>query len=301
MSKSKISFQRWKCREESSWPLQVFKAYNFELELLMAAHGSARSYVYSGLKTAGANWTDAAHSHFSSNRPNNVLPFPDLKRWSNAYNQFDNWNNLNVVVALTSNLETYMASVIALALESDPGLLFGISHAVDGAAVLKNGSTTVNYSEKVTPCTKGDWQQRSNAFETIFGTVPTAMKDHLGELEQLRNLRNKVGHAFGRDIEQARKHGVKKILPMETLKSEKTLEYRNLLLGVAKEIDSHLLVAHIGEFQAIKFYHELYPSLRKDLHPSERAVLLKKEIGRFQAVRPGKLFCKELVQYYENL
>lgn len=58
---------------------------------------------------------------------------------------------------------------------------------------------------------------------------------------------------------------------------------------------------HIGEFQAIRFYHELYPTLRKDIHPSQRAMILKKAIGRFKAVAPGKLFCKGLVEYYEAL
>jgi hypothetical protein len=70
---------------------------------------------------------------------------------------------------------------------------------------------------------------------------------------------------------------------------------------VAKSIDVHLFFTHIGEYQAIRFYHELYPSLRKDVHSSERAMTFKKEIGRFGAVPPGKLFCKELVEYYENL
>jgi hypothetical protein len=301
MSKSAITFQRWRSREDSTWPFQVFREYNFELERILFAHISARAYVYRGLKAAGAAWTDDVHTYLSFHFPNQGGIYSNLKDWSNSYNQFDNWTNLNSVIALTSNLETYMASVISLALESDPGLLLGISRGVDGASILKHGSTRVDYDDKVTSCTKGEWQSRSSAFAAIFGSVPSAITDHLSELDKIRNLRNKVGHAFGRDIDQARKHGVKNILPMETLKLETTLEYRKLLFGVAKAIDVQLIGAHIGEFQAIQFYHELYPRLRKDVHSSERAVLLKKEIGRFKAVRPGKLFCKELVKYYEAL
>jgi hypothetical protein len=300
MSKSKVNFDRWKSREKSTWPFQVFQKYNLELDRLLFAHISAHGYVYRKLKEAGAAWTDAAQTHFTFH-PNHSELYSDLKDWSQSYNQFDNWNNLSVVIALSSNLETYMASVISLALESDPGVLLGISRRVDGASILKHGATKVEYGEKITSCTKGDWQSRANSFGSIFGSLPANITVHLGELEKIRNLRNKVGHAFGRDIDQARKHGVKDILPMETLKIETGLKYRKLLWGVAKAIDIQLLRAHIGEFQAIRFYHELYPRLRKDVHPSERAVLFKKEIGRFKAQSAGKLFSKELVQYYESL
>ena len=88
---------------------------------------------------------------------------------------------------------------------------------------------------------------------------------------------------------------------METLKLDTALKYSKVLWGVPKSIDRQLLVSNIGEFQAIRFYHQLFPSLRKDVHSSERAVVFKKEIGRFKAQAPGKLFCKELVQYYETV
>jgi hypothetical protein len=46
--------------------------------------------------------------------------------------------NLNVILTTVSNLETYLASVMAMALESDPGAVLGVSKAIDGASVLKH-------------------------------------------------------------------------------------------------------------------------------------------------------------------
>ncbi len=79
------------------------------------------------------------------------------------------------------------------------------------------------------------------------------------------------------------------------------MRYQRVVWSVAKEIDSHLLAAHIGEYQAVRFYHLLLPKLNQNAHPSERAMVFKKEIGRFKAMTAGKLFSKQLVAYYEAL
>jgi len=194
-----------------------------------------------------------------------------------------------------------MASPITLALDSDPGLLLGISQRLDGVEILKYGNAQINHELKITSCTKGDWQSRASAFKDIFGTVPIAITDNIGELEQIRHLRNKVGHAFGRDIEEARKYGVKDILPMESLKLHVTIKYGKLLWSVAKAIDVQLLEHHVGEYQALQFYHRLLPSFPKNMPASQRPFAFKKQIGRFKAQLPGKLLCKQLVKYYDEL
>jgi hypothetical protein len=213
----------------------------------------------------------------------------------------DNWINLNAIIVSISNLETYMASVIALALESDPGLLFSTHQVIDGVSLLKSSSAKLNFEQQIMLCTKGDWQSRASAYTSIFGKIPDIITNRISDLEKIRNIRNRAGHAFGRDIDAARKHGVKEILPMENLSRERTLRYQRLLWSVAKSIDMHLFFTHIGEYQAIRFYHDLYPTLKKDIHPSDRAIIFKKEIGKFKAIPPGKLFCKQLVAYYESL
>jgi hypothetical protein len=57
---------------------------------------------------------------------------------------------------------------------------------------------------------------------------------------------------------------------------------------------------HISEYQALSFYHAIYPGLRHDLHIGERTKQLKKRIGGFGAVA-GKEFCRGVAEYYEAL
>jgi hypothetical protein len=205
-------------------------------------------------------------------------------------------------MALTSNLEIYMARAIRLALESDIGVLFGASKQIDGVALLKHGEAKkLEFEQYIIECTKGDWPSRVAAYQRIFGEVPEVVTANLSALEAIRKLRNKVGHAFGRDIDEARKHGLNTTIPMESLSRVRTIRYHAVVWEVAKSIDRHLMEAHIGEYQVAFFYHQLYPSLRKDIHPSDRAMILKREIGRLKAVPIGKEFCKGVVRYYEAL
>jgi hypothetical protein len=294
-------FDRWKAREASSWPFQVFKKYGSELDRMYWSHITCSTYVYSKLGEK-AKWGDPVEQHFKFDIKYKAELFTNIKSWSNSFNQFDNWVNLNCTMALSSNLEVYMASAITLALESDIGVLFGASKKIDGVALLKYGqSSKIDLESHIIACTKGDWSSRAAAYENIFGRVPKTITKNISKLEAIRKLRNKVGHAFGRDIEQARKHGARETLPIEKLSREKTIQYQKLVWRVAKAIDVHLMLGHIGEYQVVDFYHRLYPSLRKDIHLGERARIFRKKLGGFGAMLMGKEFCKGLVSYYEAL
>ena len=139
MSKSTVRFERWQCREHSTWPFQVFRSYNHELDRLLGSQMAAQAFVYKQLKVAAAMWSDDPAKHFTLMQFSAEDLYSDLKDWSTAYNSFDNWCRLNMVIGLSSNLETYLASVISLALDSDPGQMLGITKRVDGVAVLKYG------------------------------------------------------------------------------------------------------------------------------------------------------------------
>ena len=301
MGKSLVRFERWKPREKSTWPFQVFQKHTDELERFLSAHISGSKFVYSSLGKTTATWSDSPTKYFAFHLRYQGDLFKDVRDWSNAFNSFGNWTRLNAVIALTSNLETYMASVMSLALESDPGILIGAPRAIDGIALLKHGVSPPRIAEYVEACTKGDWNSRTANYRRIFGSVPSIVMRKLADLEAIRMLRNRVSHAFGRDIKQARKHWIRTIIPMERLSIERALRYKRLVWSCAKEMDLHLHAAHIGEYQALRFYHSLYPSLNKKVHPNQRAIYFKKEFGRFKAAPAGKLFSNELVKYYERL
>ncbi|MDC0687716.1 hypothetical protein POF53_08980 [Mitsuaria sp. RG] len=200
-----------------------------------------------------------------------------------------------------------MSTAIKLALESDVGVLFGASKRIDGIEIIKHGGAhPFDFEDKLTSCTKGDWASRISAFEKIFGKAPQILKNNISDLERLRKLRNNVGHSFGRDIQASRAHNVIDIKDMERLKRDKTTEYQTLIYGVSRAIDRQLLVNHIGEYQTLFFYHNLRPELNhQTLDYNHRIGLntwkLKKALGQFGAQKAGKKFCKELIEYYENI
>lgn len=88
---------------------------------------------------------------------------------------------------------------------------------------------------------------------------------------------------------------------MESVSRSRTRKYQESVWQAAKALDSYLLVNHIGEFEAVRFYHFLYPSLKKEVPKSQRAIYFKKAIGQFGVIPRGKVYSNGLVNYYESL
>ena len=296
-----IAFDRWCPHEESTWIFQVFKAYDEELEKNIFSFYSASKYVYKKLGESGAKWNDLPTDHFAISVKKSIL-FQSLKGWSDSFNAFSNWNNLNTLMGICSNFETYLESVITLSIESDPGILFGASKSIDGVKYLKYESCTkFNIKEIVTNCVKGDWNSRWSNIVKLFPNIPNTIEKKISDLERIRKLRNNIAHAFGRDIESSRQHIIKQKLTIDTISERKVQQYKYLLWGIAKEIDSYLLNNHIGEYQFLCLYHSIYPELNHEVHSSMRAVKLKKKLGNDKICPTSKELCKQIVLYYENL
>ncbi|WP_156851961.1 hypothetical protein [Novosphingopyxis baekryungensis] len=302
LSKSKRPFERWQPHDQSTWAFQVYKKYNRELYRLIEAHRASSFYTYRQLKQNGATLTDPIGQAFAG-CPTGIDNFEDVKDWSNGFNSFDNWVNLSNVTTISSNLETYLASVVGIAILSDPSVLISApSRAIDGAYVLKQGTgPRTNTTEHVIACTKGDWSSRLAAIERLFGPIPETMREKHGDLEEIRNVRNRFGHAFGRDIDASREHGQIEIAPMEKVTRTTVARLGTAAWRFAQETDRFLLHNHIGDFEAVNYYAKLYPTLLSTVPPGQRAVDFKKAIGRFGGGLRGKIYCKGLVAYWEAL
>ena len=136
MSKSQIIFQRWKHVQSHSWPFQVYKLYNEELSGFIWSIEATSKYTYQMLEKNGAKWEDLPTKHFAI--PNHrIWAMKDMKGWSDKFNESKNWIRLNAVMAISSNLETYLSSITALAIESNPGVLLGAPpRLIDGAKLV---------------------------------------------------------------------------------------------------------------------------------------------------------------------
>jgi hypothetical protein len=269
--------------------------------MFLAFH-NARRFTYKHLGLSGVKLTDFAKSIFQFDHAWEKKYFSDLKDWSKGFNDLENWVNLNSLVSMASCLEIYIATIVPLALESDIGVLFGTPKKIDGIEIIKHGKPRpFDFSEYEIGCTKGDWQSRLQKYEKAFAKVPSYVSKNISTLERMRNMRNDVAHAMGRDIEESRKAGAVKTLPSAKMEKEKFLKIQSVIWNSALAIDQHLFKEHIGEFQSLVFYHELYPSLNRSIHANERAVLFKKKIGAHGEMPAGKEFCRGLVKYYEGL
>lgn len=302
MARSQVQFDRWKPREKSTWVFRVFKQHNAELLRMYTSFDNSYKYTYKKLGESGADWSDLPTNHFDYKSSKEYEQYKDLKEWSDSYNDLENWINLNALVTISSNFETYLSTVIPLALSSDVGVLYGIPHKMDGIEILKNGhDQPFDFKDIVISCTKGEWSSRLAAYEKAFSKSPHIFSSNISSLDAIRRLRNDVAHAFGRDIEASRNHQEIKTLPIKSLSRERLLKFQSLVWKIAKAIDVQLHKLHIGEYQAVLFYHEIYHELNKDVHPSMRAMELKKRIGSFGTTPAGKEYCKGLVNYYEAL
>ncbi|MDO6488759.1 hypothetical protein Q4503_13715 [Colwellia sp. 6_MG-2023] len=306
MAVSHREFDRWVGRGHVTWPLIVFKKHNAELSTMLTAHATALKFTYQNL-SKNAEWEDSVNDHFKNKEDLRLSGFTDIKSWSNSYSKADNFFNLNCIMAISSNFETYLSTVVKLALESDVGVLFGAGRRIDGIEILKHGKKkSFDFEAKVTSCTKGDWTRRINGFVKIFGEAPDSLRENIKALERIRKIRNDLGHAFGRDIKKSRNHQVVNITKPKTLDSEKVIKYQQLVHRICKDIDKQLFHNHIGEYQSIYFYHKLRTSLKTGDYNQKRQLgnhvsILKKSLGQYGADLAGKTFCKGLIEYYEGL
>jgi hypothetical protein len=301
MARSNRKFDRWNAHDPWTWSFNVFQKYNDELHHILNTHIASTAFTYRRLKQDGAQITDHPSKFFDPKGVDLQL-YADLKEWSKSFSLFDNWVNLSRVLTVASTVETYLASAITMSLESDPGLLLGLSKSIDGAVVLKRRQPQgFDISKQIEACTRGDWSSRLDAFEKLFGQCPVEFRSAHSSLEELRTIRNRLGHAFGRDIDAVRKLGVLAMLPMEHLSRERANKLWKTTFSAMKSVDRFLLERHIGDYEAVQFYHHLYPKLHKHVPKGQRAIYLKKAIGGIEARPRGKLYCNELVSYWEAL
>lgn len=226
MGVSTYQFRRWQPKSKSSWAWRIYEKHNVEFQRMYTSFDTGKKYTYQNLGQNGAQRKDDINKHLEFEFPWESKNFNDLNDWTSAFNDLENWINLNALVAILPNLETYIATIIPLALESDIGVLYGVSQRIDGIEILKHAKDKpFNFNDAITSCTKGTWYSRVLAYERIFGKAPNYLKNHVSELDLMRNSRNNVAHAFGREIESSRVNGRITTIPIQKLSRKKLLKF----------------------------------------------------------------------------
>lgn len=296
--KSKSQFNRWQHVQRQTWPFQLFKLYNEELSTHIWAEEAAHKYVYKRLGEVVQK--DDEDCRMFLTVPTNVWNFSTIKEWARAYDLSQKFLYLNCVMALSSNLETYMSAVISLAIESNPGVLLKAPKSIDGVSLLKHYPLKKRiYAKWIEACTKKEWDKRIKAFEELFGDCPEVLKNNVKTLDDIRKMRNKIGHAFGRDINKAHDFTSLTKQPQERISLKRLIKWFKITYDIATALDSFLLDNSIGEYQAILAYHNnkmKWPTRFQN----ERARDLKTMYGEMDQ-QVGLKFCNELIAYYEKV
>ncbi|WP_146085746.1 hypothetical protein [Rathayibacter sp. AY1H3] len=172
------------------------------------------------------------------------------------------WHRRATLVILLSAFEKYMSSVCFLAALSDPSLEPGFPKHIEGLSLLKRN---IKLAERdLEGVVKGDWSSRIAAYSRLFGPNDYLIAQ-VGELEKLRNARNKVAHTFAAGTQGTASSGIinlfagaRGMLSEQLLApSEKNLlKWFDLVRGAVKSVDTQLVQEFIGGFEVVALFLE---------------------------------------------
>jgi hypothetical protein len=291
-----MAFERWKYPWPKSWAHHVFKRHHTQLNAMWWAHHAASRHA-----------ATTAHNVGLSERTIQAFPAAiihpsrkdlQLDEWLGYYKGFDNWVRLSACLSMCSYFEHYLHRTIRLALASDPGILLGKPRAIDGASYLKSGASPIDFKPHIEAFIKGTWPSRIASYERLFGVVPRALNDNLAELERIRELRNKVGHRFGRAIVDLDIRPEAGLEEAERLSEERLAKWLGVVEKSVVAIDDHLRSAHIGAYEVL----EAYAEVKKDLFSK---VWRDRRLVRYFPATNGDLFgtrySREAIAYFDSL
>lgn len=302
------NFDRWSIpyKGAKTWAYMVFNKYETELKRLDMSFQACKDYTFKSLTFKDkAQLNDIASLYLKTGGDNSIT----IQMWRNTFGKmFLKWHQLNKLMALSAYFETYIASIIHLIIESNPSIILGISKKIDGIQLCKAGETIpVDFTkDTIENCTKGAWSKRLASIKKLL----LIKKDHylsilldksVKELECIRKMRNKVGHAFGRDIDDSRKWYETETPKINSLKEKRYLKWQKLIKAITRELDQYVMENHIGSFQELFFYHNHLNEFDKTKDISQKAIFLKEKLYEEKKLTYNKQFCKGLIDYYDNL
>lgn len=228
----------------------------------------------------------------------------DYNEWLKNYKEFLNYTRLNMLMLLSSAFETYLRTIVSLAIESKPATMLGCSESIDGAFLLKKDSNYGMYNDKnylfsniIDDICIGEWSKRVDAYEKHFGSVPLTLKNNVKKLDELRKTRNEVGHYFGRKKNQYETPVIMAPKEVERVSHENFLKYLNTVYKTVKAIDEHLHKEYIGSYDIIKFYFQEIHIDSNDVTPGTQAKKLQKHLGEKGLPPVGSEYYKNLLTY----
>jgi hypothetical protein len=292
-----MGFDRKKMWWNSTWAYRLFRYHHIQLNRIFWSYTPVAS---DALKRAQAEVPTSEPTDLFNFHTRDAMRVPHpLSNWETAFKDSQTWVRSSFVLVIASILEVYIRTVVALALESDPGLLLKAPGLIDGVRLMKI-NPSYSYLEYGEACATGDWPKRVATYRSYFGSVPKDFSDSIKELEQLRKFRNGVGHTFGRLASEYKSRLDVRPKPLTPISEDRLKKWLAIAEKVVKAIDEDLGLKHIGAYECVYFYHSRIRNLRAVGHATP-ASTLKKELMSLHGHGPGVTFCKDLIRYYESV
>lgn len=296
--------ERWRSPFAHTIAFALFKKHFTELNRVYWAHVPAANTIekkaFEALKSDDA---DPKAYFLIQDKDDRRMELTYLQ-WKKSYREFSNYTRLSMLMLLSSCFETYLRTIISLALESKPGILIQCADAVDGWFLYREDPEYGDYKSKkyqfidaIENVCQGEWFNRAKNYEKLFGNIPLSASD-IAALDDLRQKRNMVGHFFGRE-----KHKYEVPLyfnpdPVQHVSHGKLMEYFRLVFDVANNLDMHLHEHFIGSYDIIKYFYQHSKSYRiVDITAGDLAKELQKMIGELGFSPPGREYYQNIISY----
>ncbi len=290
-----MKFDRWKSPWARTWAYTIFKKHHTQLNDMWWSYHCASRRASSIAHSVGLDSPAIKAFPAATNMGREQVSLSD---WYVHFREFDNWVRLSNAMALCAYFEVYLATVTNLALRSDPAILLNSPKAVDGVSLLK-GNMLPDYKDKITSITKGDWSARIHAYKTCFAEVPKELENEISELDQLRILRNGVGHAFGRELDDYESPLVFMPVPLQRLSETRLKKWLGIVEKAVNSIEMHLREKHIGAFEVFETYHAW--DRKYDIGRQNEHGALRELFPHANSVPPSAHYFKAAITYYRSL
>ena len=293
--------ERWYSPFPCTIPFVLFKKHFTELNAIYWAHVPASNTIK---KKASEKLTDNddPKQFFLIQDEDDRRLAPTFSQWKEDYQEFLNYNRMNMLMLLSSIFETYLRTIVSLSFESKPGIIIKAPNAIDGVFLLKKdyqygeyGSKSYMFTNEVDMICRGEWNNRITNFIKFFGSF-SITEQKLQELDQLRKDRNLLGHYFGR--KKAIYEAPLLINPSsaERISHNRFIKYCKTVFAVASKMDNYLQKNIIGSYDIIKYYFQYS---KEDFNSSigEQARRFKSKLGKLGLNIIEKNYYRNLISY----
>lgn len=225
-----------------------------------------------------------------------------FEEWRGDFNEFQNYTQLNFLMLLNSCFETYLRTIVSIAIESKPGVIIQCKDAVDGVTLLRNRlgygdieDKEYQFSNAIESITKGTWQSRNGSYIKLFSNSPLS-DDDIKKLDELRTLRNRIGHFFARDDRYYKTPLYSDYRKAERLSHDRLISYFALVFSVVNQIDNHLQKDYIGSYDIIKYYYGcISDGTITGVTTGQKAQMLQTMLGHIGLKPVSREFCANLI------